>query len=223
MEKNTAEKKESNLSLAITNFITNQKKVFLFTGLALIIFIVIFMTYSIVFENVSKKAIFFLEETESDISELVSSTNLNTETIDKTIEDLQKYTKLGNSSYVKARASLLIAELYYTQKDWVKAQGFYSEAARYAPKAYTAGMALFNAGVCADEAGNAEEAISLFNKALLTKDFAQESRTLFNIARIEEQRGEIEKALVQYDSLIAKNPDNEWALLAKSRRIALSN
>lgn len=137
------------------------------------------------------------------------------------IEQLSKIARANGNTYAAARADLSAAEIYYARKDWKNARELYLAAAARAPKAYTAGICWYNAGMCADELGNAQEAIDSFTKAAGFGNFGLKSRALFNIGRVEEQRGGKDAAIAAYESLVAQFPDDQWSLLAKSRVIAL--
>ena len=82
-------------------------------------------------------------------------------------------------------------------------------------------LAYFNAGVCADEMGLADEAVDFFSQAVNTESFTQKPRAQFNIARVQEQNSRIEEALASYNVMLDLYPDSEWTDLAHSRIIAL--
>ncbi len=140
---------------------------------------------------------------------------------DSIITELAAVAKGNRRSLAGARANLTIAEIYYNRKDWKNAGEYYRLAALSAPKAYTAPLAWFNAGVCADEAGNADEAVQYFRTAAEHENAVWASRAWFNLGRIEEQRGNKDAAIAAYQSLSELFPDDEYTKLAKSRIIAL--
>ena len=90
------------------------------------------------------------------------------------------------------------------------------------PKQYTAGIAYFNAAACADELQQYEKALDFYTLSAAAEEFSLKPRALFNIGRIEEMLAHSDKAVDAYTKLIEAYPDNEWALLGKSRVIALS-
>ena len=104
---------------------------------------------------------------------------------------------------------------------WKGAKEAWLAAASAGSKSYIAGLCYFNAAVCADELGSQDEAVELFTKASELENFGMKPRTLFNIGRIEEQRSRKEAALEAYEKLVGSYPNDTWALLAKSRIIAL--
>jgi len=129
--------------------------------------------------------------------------------------------KAGKSSFAGARAFMSAGEIYFSRKDWKNAQEQYLAAAKADARAYTAGNCLYNAAVCADEQGNSDEAVALFNRAIALESFPLKPRAYFNIGRIEEQRAHAEAAIAAYEKMAEQFPDDEWTMLAKSRIIAL--
>lgn len=138
------------------------------------------------------------------------------------IEKLEKLASANEHTYAAFRAYTALAEMYTLRKDWEKALGFYEKAGAALPEAYTAGIAYFNAAVCADELKQHEKALEFYTASAACNDFPLKPRALFNIGRIEEGMSHKDKAISAYTSLSAAYPDNEWSLLAKSRIIALS-
>lgn len=120
-----------------------------------------------------------------------------------------------------ARANLVAAELYFGRNDWTKARERYLAAADARESIYIAPLAYYNAAVCSEELADSEQAIALYNRALDHDSFTMKSRALFNIGRIEEQRGNRDLAIASYEKLAELYPDDSWTLLAKSRIIAL--
>lgn len=120
-----------------------------------------------------------------------------------------------------ARANLVAAELYYSRNDWANARERYLAAADAKESIYIAPVAYYNAAVCSEELADPDQAIALYNRALDHDSFTMKSRAIFNIGRIEEQRGNRDLAIASYEQLAESYPDDSWTLLAKSRIIAL--
>ncbi len=120
-----------------------------------------------------------------------------------------------------ARANLVAAEFYYNKKDWSNARERYLAAVEAKDSIYIAPLAYYNAAVCSEELADPDQAIELYNKALDHDSFTMKPRALFNIGRIEEQRGNRDLAIASYEKLAESYPDDSWTLLAKSRIIAL--
>lgn len=165
-------------------------------------------------------------ETEAMISEWTDLRNKNAEDMtaeeDALAEKLEKQAAANGRTYSAFRAYTTLGEIYVLRKDWEKALTFYQKAGEALPKAYTAGIAYFNAATCADELQQHDKALELYTLSAASDDFPLKPRALFNIGRLEESLAHPDKAIEAYTKLTESYPDNDWALLAKSRIIALS-
>ncbi|UTC58527.1 tetratricopeptide repeat protein [Treponema sp. OMZ 305] len=165
-------------------------------------------------------------ETETIISEWTDLRNKNAEDMtakeDALVEKLEKQATANGRSYAAFRAYTTLGEIYVLRKDWEKALTFYQKAGEAQPKSYTAGIAYFNAAACADELQQHDKALELYTLSGSYDDFPLKPRALFNIGRLEESLAHSDKAIEAYTKLTELYPDNDWALLAKSRIIALS-
>jgi hypothetical protein len=178
---------------------------------------------TVITENRNKKAFETIESfvTDWETARAASDKSGLSAKEDELLASLAKVAAANKHSFAGARASMTIAEIYFSRKDWNNARTSYLAAAKAAPKAYTAGLNYFNSGVCADELGKQDEAIADFNTAVSLENFTLKPRALFNIGRIEEQRSQTKAAIDAYSKVTAQFPDDEWAKLAESRIIAL--
>lgn len=165
-------------------------------------------------------------ETETMISEWIDLRDKKAEDMaakeEALVEKLEKQAAANGASYAAFRAYTTLGEIYVLRKDWEKALDFYQKAGEALPKAYTAGIAYFNAAACADELQQYDRALELYTLSATSDDFSLKPRSLFNIGRLEEILSHSDKAVEAYTKLTELYPDNDWALLAKSRIIALS-
>ena len=165
-------------------------------------------------------------ETEAIISEWTDLRNKNAEDMaakeDVLVEKLEKQAAANGHTYAAFRAYTTLGEIYTIRKDWEKALDSYRKAGEALPKAYTAGIAYFNAAACADELQQYDKALELYTLSASYDDFPLKPRALFNIGRLEESLAHSDKAVEAYTKLTESYPDNDWALLAKSRIIALT-
>ena len=165
-------------------------------------------------------------ETEALISEWTDLRDKNAEDMaakeDALAEKLEKQAAANGRTYSAFRAYTTLGELYVLRKDWEKAIAFYQKAGEAQQKSYTAGIAYFNAASCADELQQHDKALEFYTLSAASDDFSLKPRALFNIGRLEESLSHSDKAVEAYTKLTEAYPDNDWALLAKSRIIALS-
>ncbi|EMB41866.1 tetratricopeptide repeat protein [Treponema denticola] len=141
---------------------------------------------------------------------------------DKAIEELKNLGSKYSSSYAGFRANTTIAEIYFQRKMYEDALKFYELAAKAVKNSYVEGVASFNAAACADELGDKEKALAYYERASKVENFPLIPRALFNTGRLYEALSKKEDAILSYNRLLEKYPQNEWALLAKSRIIVLT-
>ena len=141
---------------------------------------------------------------------------------DKAIEELKTLGSKYSSSYAGFRANTTIAEIYFQRKMYEDALKFYELAAKAVKNSYIEGVASFNAAACADELGDKEKALAYYERASMVENFPLIPRALFNTGRLYEALSKKEDAILSYNRLLERYPQNEWALLAKSRIIVLT-
>lgn len=224
MSTNVAQEKDagdSTVAKRISDFIGTYRIAIIATFAAIFVAVAAILVVTVIKDNSDKKAFETVESVLSDWDKARSAEDKSglSAKEDELIASLSKLAK--SKGFAGSRASMTIAEIYFSRKDWKNAGENYTAAANAAPKAYSAGVNWFNAGVCADELGNADEALADFNKALALDNFAMKPRALFNAGRIEEQRGKNAEAIATYEKLAEQYPSDDWTMLAKSRLIAL--
>ena len=128
---------------------------------------------------------------------------------------------LDKGGIVGARANMLAADIYFQRKDWSQAKDCYLKAARAGEKFYTAGICQYNAGVCAEELGDSQEAASCYEAAAGKDGFYLVPHALFNLGRVSESLSDFAKAKEAYQKIIDTYSGDEFTKLAHSRLIAL--
>jgi len=131
----------------------------------------------------------------------------------------------AHSGYASARAYALLGSLLADSKDWAGARSAWTSAAAAAGKSYLAPVALYNAAVAAEEAGDDAGAIELYTQVLedgVVETFPAAARAQFAVGRLREAQGDTAAALTAYQALVGQWPDDEiWANLAQSRILRL--
>jgi tetratricopeptide (TPR) repeat protein len=217
------EKGNRSIPAIISETLYTKRKAILAVLAVLVVGFCAFAAYTVISE---KKAKSLDEATAKLIEDWGEAKSAKDETALKAKEDeilasADELAKKGGMTPSAARARMLAADIRFSRKDWAASRDDYLAAASASREVYTAGLALFNAAVCEDELGNADAAFDLYGKAALTDSFAVKPRALFNQGRIEEQRMKNDAAIAIYETLVERFPDDSWALLAKSRIIAL--
>ena len=141
---------------------------------------------------------------------------------DVAILELEKLGKTA-TGYASYLAFYNIADMYFSRKDYSKAKDYYLEAYNALPNNYMAGVLLFNIGVCIEEMkGELTEALEYYEKASKIEDFPIKPRAMLSVGRLQEKLERFDDAIATYNNLFEKYPDNEFALIGKSRLIELS-
>ncbi len=130
-------------------------------------------------------------------------------------------TYMGKKGIVGARALMLAADIQLQKKDWSAGKDSYLKAAAAAEKYYTSAICYYNAGVCAEELGDNQSALSYYEIAAGKEDFYLAPHALFNVGRISETLADYAKAKDSYQKIIDSYSGDEFSKLAHTRLIAL--
>lgn len=221
VQKNKDEKKP--ISVIISEFLMKNRKIILSVIAVLSAILIAVVVYFIVIERKNTTATARIESLMEDWEKAKTEEEGQTltESEDRLLEELSVIAARNKRLSSGARANLVAAEIYYGREDWKNAREHYLDCIKAEEDIYTAAVAYYNAAVCSEELGEMDAAIDQYNKAYAHESFSQKSRALFNIGRIEEQRGNRDLAITSYEKLAEEYPEDTWALLAKSRILAL--
>lgn len=222
----TTEEKKEKLSFgdALADFIQNNRKALLCVLVAAVVIVLGSIAGFAIRDSIRGKAISQVEDLSTRYEVLVIDiNNPDKETdVQTLLDDLAGFAG-KHSGYPGARAYFLIASIYTEKKDWVQAEESWSKSAKVAKKTYLAPVALYNAGVAAEEQGNLSRAVSLYlDSAAFDADFPDAPRAQFAVGRLYETQGDIPAALEAYRVIPEKwEAASTWINLAQSRIIAL--
>lgn len=169
-------------------------------------------------KNSALSAIDAAEYAYTDRSEGLEESEI-TERFNTLNESLSPY--LSRRGVVGVRANMLLADAAFQSADYDAASGYYLAAAAADRNAYTFAVNMYNAGVCAEELGNTEDAVNYYDTAANTEGFLLASHAIFNVARISESSGDYDKAAEYYQKAVESYNGDSWANLSQSRLIAL--
>ena len=203
------------LSDAVNDFLSRNRRIIL-SAIAVVALVVVAIT--VYFSFASKKRTDDLAKTEEE--EKPSSEILEKE--DSAILELEKVgaSAKGYASYL---AFYNIADMYFSRKDYSKAKDYYLKAYNALPNNYVSGVLLFNVGVCIEEMkGELTEALEYYEKSSKIEDFPLKPRAMLNIGRLQEKLEKFDDAIATYTDLFEKYPENEFALIGKTRLIELN-
>ena len=213
--------KKVEASQKVEGFISKNRKLIL--TLALLVIIGAAACTAVIAEKNKAKnshlaALDQIEFTYTNKSEALSEEELETRRADALLAlDAEK----AESGVAGVRANLLAASINYEKGNFEEAASLYEKAALADEKAYTAGIAFFNAASSYEEAGNKEKARELYLKASEVPSFVEEARAVFNYARLSEEFSLIDDAKASYQKLVDTYTNSTWANLSQARLIKL--
>ena len=124
--------------------------------------------------------------------------------------------------YGGQRGLLMRADLRFADKSWDDALKDYQALADHFPKSYLAPIGLFDAGVCAEEKGDADAALAFYLRAFQGyKDSTVAPRAMFDAARLYEGKQDWASAQKTYESIDTDYGQSLWNKLAKNRLVEL--
>lgn len=220
--KRSDENEKKTFADLLTLFIVKFRFVLLGILVAGILAIVAVGVVSSMNEKAVKVGLTEVDKITDEYATLKFSETTDTAKEDELIAKAQAVADKNGPVVVKVRANILVAEIQYGRKNYEAARAAWLAAAEADKKSYTFGLCNYQCGICSDELGDYDNAVAYLNAAAESEDFADVPRALFNIGRIEESRGNYEKAAETYKKLFADYPSDQWATLAKSRLISLS-
>ncbi len=128
-------------------------------------------------------------------------------------------------SYPALKAQYMKAQVLVLDEKWDEALALYEAVAENAKDLYLGPIAMLNAAVCAENAGNQNLALTYYQKIwdVYGVNTPVAPKALFNTARIYEAQGNNELAKATYQQLVdefrnpEKGTDSEYAALAINR------
>ena len=217
-----AEKDENvTVSSKLNAFMEKNRKLIIGLFIVVVVAIAAFIVVEIVLSNAKTKNIAAVDALSFELTDgsgALEDAELAARR-DEVLEKLIPYTKKGGVAGV--RANMLAAEIEYQKKNYETALEYWENAADKDVKAYTASLALYNAGVCYEALNQLEDAAESYELAAADEDFLLRSHALFSYGRVLEASGKYKEAVEAYQELNAKYPDEDWSNLAKTRIIEL--
>lgn len=219
--KRSDEKEKQTFSDLLTLFIVKFKFVFLGIFVVGLIAIIAYGVISSSKEKAVKAGLAEIDAVTTEYAELKIAETTDTAKEDALLARAQAIADKNNPAVVKVRAQMVIAEIQFDRKNFEAARTAWLAAAEADKKSYTYGLCNYQCGICSEELGDLDNAVAYLKTAAESDGFAVVPRVLFNIGRIEETRGNFDKAVESYKKLVTDYPSDQWASLAKSRIITL--
>ena len=148
--------------------------------------------------------------------------SLNTDSMDTRIKILEEaLPKLGNTN-AGMEANYMVAEMYYSKKDWDNALKYYDGLSGKA-KGLLRSLALMGSAYSKENKGDVKGALDSFTK-LKDADPANpvyKAVGMIGVGRCYQKLGDKNKALASYESVIIAYPDTDYARLASASKADL--
>lgn len=138
------------------------------------------------------------------------------------VGDLQKAIDKSKWGYLHNNGGYILAGLYFEHKKYADAEKYYLAFADSNDSSVFAPLAIFQAGVCREEQGNAAKALELYKR--VEKDYSKTlfmDRALYDIARMSQVTGDIANAKEYYNRLMSQYPASPFVQQAKTRMLLI--
>ncbi|MBI4023460.1 MAG: tetratricopeptide repeat protein [Verrucomicrobia bacterium] len=115
-------------------------------------------------------------------------------------------------------ASITVADYYFQQRQWVKAQGYYQKVLEHHSTSPLAPSALFGMAAILEANGKTDEALRTYREIVSSfPQSFQAPQVRFAIARLLEMNNRLEEARQAYEELLANHPHSAWKHEASAR------
>ncbi len=165
-----------------------------------------------------------LDGIETSYTEMLAEEDLSADgRAEKVATFRDELASLTGKGAVGSRAYMLLADIEFNEKNYDDAIAAWLSAIESNPEAYTSSLALYNTAISYEEKGDIDNAIAYLLKTVEKEDFPLKSRSLFNAGRLEEGRGNYDKAYDYYTQVNDDYAGDSWANFAMSRIITLES
>lgn len=140
-------------------------------------------------------------------------------------EKIAETTETFGNAYGAIRAQLVLGLLEWDLDNTEEARAIFESVATSEEGTYLEPIALANAAAAAEESGDTEGAISLYEKIVALDDVPnlERSHALFSLGRLSEAGESYEQALTYYNQLIDEHETGNWTNLGRNRIIWLTS
>lgn len=203
---------ENKLINRISDFVELNRKLIIICLTAVVVLLLSILIVSSSINNSREKAYVRVAELEEKLDSIIDGGT--TEDIDSFVSSLEKEMK-GNS-YKSIKASLVLGTYFFNTYDYAKAYDYFMAAYGKNEKSYTAVTSLYDAAACCDELKDTDKALELYSQITEMEDSILVSKALFNVARINLQKGNIDLAKATFEQLIDMYPGSEYSSIANN-------
>lgn len=215
-EKTTAEKIGEAIKL-------NSKKIIVLSVLV-VLALVLVGVYDSISTHRNEKALMVAEDIEDLFSQWNESAEADKTAVSKELQELITSTLSDyDGTYAALRANYTKGLLFASEENWEESIAAFLSISEDFPESYVASASLFNAASIADQSGDTEQALSLYESIVdnFTGFSADIPETLFNIGRLNEELGKADNAVESYQKIVDEYSSSSWTNIAKSRIISI--
>lgn len=135
-----------------------------------------------------------------------------------TITKLSRLAEKSRFGYVHKNGYYIVAGMYFERKMYDEAKSFYLKFVDRSSSSIFAPLALFQAGVCAENTDKYDEALSLYRRIEKSyKDSGFNDRAFYDIGRMSQKKGDRVTAKEYFEKVITQFPNSSYATQAKMR------
>ncbi|GAB1482802.1 hypothetical protein MASR2M78_16180 [Treponema sp.] len=225
MDSTTEKTSRVKLSDRLVNFLQNNRKPLLIGVIVIVVGLIGTGIALTILENERNKAIVAVETLVLRYDEIRSEADPAKKDADELalIKDLEAFSST-HDSYAGARSLSVLASIRADRNEDSEAEAAYLAAAKMVGKSYLAPVSIYNAAVSAEDRGDADKALELYNRVIdeYGQSFPLLSRAYFALGRLQEANGELAAATASYKKLVELYPNDGWTKLANSRILSLN-
>lgn len=215
------------LRVAVSNFLQKHRTLLLGIVIAGALLIVAFAVWTQIDASSKNDFAAKIEKSQGDYTAWAAENDAAKKTeLAKTLEaELAEIQKAAPAGYGLSKAWFLQGKYLSAQSKWAEAAKAYYTVFEKDRTSYLAPIALVNSAVSHEEAGNAAEALKIYEE--FEKHFAGDTllapQVFFTQGRLLESQQKTPDALAAYKKLLDKYPEAGWTKLGRDRILLLSS
>ena len=209
----------------IATIIKNNSKKIVIGSIVVVLVLVLVGVFDFYTKGQNEKALLHAEKIEETYSKWLNSAEADKDAV---VEELENIIEEGldvfSGTYAELRASYTKGLYLAKQEKWDDSIAAFKSVSENFPENYIAPVALFNAASVADQSGDSEQALKLYESVIdkFISVSADIPEALFNIGRLNEELGNAEQALASYQRILDEYSSSNWTNIAKSRIISIN-
>jgi len=203
---------EEKLLSKISTFSTINKKWITIALAAIVVLLIAVVIITSSVKKSSESAFIRVSKYQDSLNDMVASEE--SAAVAEYLASVEK--EIKGSKYPSVKAAYILGEYYAQKEDWAKSYDYFNQAYNLNSEIYLGSLAAFNAAVAAEEKGDAEVALALYSEVSQDSSNPLVTKALFNVGRINYQKGNKDLAKVTFQQLVDTYPNSEYAKIAAS-------